>query len=59
MGSLAALANHLVADAPDAMLCADRNGVIRFWNGGCERIFGFASEEAIFKSMSCGRRCRK
>ena len=51
MGSLAALALRIVADAPDAILYADRNGVIQFWNGGCERMFGFDSEEAIGRSL--------
>jgi PAS domain S-box-containing protein len=50
-GSLAALALRIVADAPDAILYSDRNGIIQFWNGGCERIFGFASEEAIGRSL--------
>ncbi len=47
----AAMAAIIVADAPDAILYTDRDGVIRFWNGGCERIFGFTSEEAVGQSM--------
>ncbi|MBX9843393.1 MAG: PAS domain S-box protein [Xanthobacteraceae bacterium] len=35
----------------DAILLADRNGVIRFWNAGAVRIFGFAREEAIGQSL--------
>jgi PAS domain S-box-containing protein len=34
-------------EAPDGLLAVDRNGVIRFWNGGCERIFGFLAAEAV------------
>ena len=30
---------------------ADCSGVIQFWNHGCERIFGFSSDEAIGKSL--------
>jgi PAS domain-containing protein len=26
---------------------ADRNGIIQFWTGGCERIFGFTAKEAV------------
>ncbi|HEX7074073.1 MAG TPA: PAS domain S-box protein [Hyphomicrobiaceae bacterium] len=32
---------------PDGVLLADKDGVIRMWNAGCERIFGFTAEEAI------------
>ncbi len=41
----------LVRDAPDAVIYADGEGLIRFWNGGAERIFGFAEGEAIGKSL--------
>lgn len=45
------IANLLVAQAPDAILYADRDGIIRMWNGGCARIFGFAEEEAVGQSL--------
>ena len=32
---------------PDGVLLADKDGVIRMWNAGCERIFGFTADEAI------------
>lgn len=35
----------------DAILIADRQGVIRYWNGGAERILGFLAEEAVGQSM--------
>lgn len=41
------LAVRLVTEASDGILVSDRNGTIRFWNGGCERIFGFSAEEAV------------
>ena len=31
----------IVRNAPDAIIHADEDGVIRFWNHGAERIFGF------------------
>ena len=31
----------------DAILVADRQGIIRLWNPGAARIFGFSPEEAI------------
>ena len=41
----------LVRDAPDAIIYADSQGVIGFWNKGAERIFGFSEAEAIGKSL--------
>ncbi len=42
---------RIVAEAPDGVLFADQDGVIRFWNGGCQRIFGFSAQEAIGQSL--------
>ncbi len=41
----------LVREAPDAVIFADRDGVIRFWNAGAERIFGFDEAEATGRSL--------
>jgi len=41
----------LVQEAPDAIIFADAEGIIRFWNRGAERIFGFAEAEALGKSL--------
>jgi PAS domain S-box-containing protein len=41
----------LTREAPDAIVYADAEGVIRFWNRGAERIFGFAEPEAIGSSL--------
>ena len=35
----------------DAIIEADRDGIIGFWNPGAERIFGFTSNEAIGQSL--------
>jgi PAS domain S-box-containing protein len=35
----------------DANVAADRDGMIRFWNPGAERIFGYASSAAIGRSL--------
>jgi PAS domain S-box-containing protein len=48
---LAKLGRTLVNDIPDAVIYADRDGVIRFWNSGAERIFGFSREEALGRSL--------
>jgi PAS domain S-box-containing protein len=36
---------------PDAIVYADAEGVIRLWNRGATRIFGFAEEEALGRSL--------
>lgn len=41
----------LVRGMPDAVVYADGEGVIRFWNAGAERIFGFGAAEAIGQSL--------
>jgi PAS domain S-box-containing protein len=43
---------HLILDeAPDAIVYADAEGLIRFWNRGAERIFGFTAVEALGQSL--------
>jgi PAS domain-containing protein len=41
----------LVREAPDAIIFADAEGVIRFWNRSAERIFGFAEAQALGQSL--------
>lgn len=41
----------LVAHAPDAIIYADAEGIIRFWNAGAERVFGFSAREAVGRSL--------
>ena len=41
----------LVADAPDAIIYADADGLVRFWNHGAERIFGFSQLDALGRSL--------
>jgi PAS domain S-box-containing protein len=47
---------HIIGDAilsaqADAIIAANREGAIIFWNPGAERIFGFARAEAIGRSL--------
>ena len=35
----------------DAVVISDRDGVIRFWNGAAERLFGFTKTDALGKSL--------
>ena len=48
---LAEIALTVLHTIPDAVIYADREGLIRFWNASAERIFGFASEEAVGRSL--------
>jgi PAS domain S-box-containing protein len=41
----------LVHDGPDAIVYADFGGLIRFWNRGAERMFGYSAKEAIGSSL--------
>ena len=36
---------------PDAILFADREGIIRLWNQGAQEIFGYSATEAIGQSL--------
>ena len=45
--SLDWLCRRIVAEAGDAIIFADRDGIIRLWNQGAERIFGYGAEEAV------------
>ena len=45
------LTRSLLATRSDAIVVADRDGIIRFWNPGAERIFGHSAEEAIGRSL--------
>ena len=41
------LCERIVYASGDAVVFADRDGVIRLWNCGAERIFGYSRTEAI------------
>lgn len=43
--------NAILTEAPEAILAADVNGIIRLWNHGAERIFGTPATEAIGQSL--------
>ena len=48
---VAGFERRLIANASDGMLYADQDGIIRFWNAGCHRIFGFTEQEAVGQSL--------
>lgn len=41
----------LLNSPAEAIVYSDREGLIRFWNGGAERVFGFTAEEALGQSL--------
>ena len=49
--TLEQMAARVVAGASDAILFADREGILRLWNRGAEEMFGWSAAEAVGKSM--------
>jgi PAS domain S-box-containing protein len=45
------VAEAVLSARSDAIVAADRDGIIRFWNPGAERIFGHTRDEAIGRSL--------
>jgi PAS domain S-box-containing protein len=46
-----AIAQAILSTTSDAIIAADREGFIRFWNPGAERSFGHTSGAAIGQSL--------
>jgi PAS domain S-box-containing protein len=44
-------ARALAKSMPDAVIYADAEGRIRFWNQGAERMFGFTESEVLGQSL--------
>ncbi len=49
--SQASLCQAIVEQSTEAVIFADRDGVIRIWNRGAEAIFGFSAAEALGSSL--------
>jgi PAS domain S-box-containing protein len=45
------LAKAVLSTSSDAIIAADKDGIIRFWNPGAERIFGYTRDAAIGQSL--------
>ncbi len=45
------LCRQIVENAPDGVIVADRDGVIRLWNGGAEGIFGYRADEVQGRTL--------
>ena len=48
---ISTMSQQILALAPDAIMFADREGIIRMWNLGAERIFGTPAEKALGQSL--------
>jgi len=48
---IARFEEKLVQHAPDAIVYADIGGIIRYWNTGAERLFGFSALEAVGRTL--------
>lgn len=45
------LAARILDGSPDAILICDRMGIVRYWNRGAKRVFGFSTAEIVGASM--------
>ena len=45
------LASSIVNLSSDAIMFSDREGIIRLWNSGAEKMFGFTADEALGQSL--------
>ena len=52
MNISAEVAQALLSGRADAIIAADRAGIIRVWNPGAERLFGYARQEALEQSLN-------
>jgi PAS domain S-box-containing protein len=51
MISTSVLADAVLRTNSDAIVASDKDGIIKFWNPGAERIFGYTSGDAIGQSL--------
>jgi PAS domain S-box-containing protein len=51
MISRSGLAEAVLCTVSDAIVAADKDGIVRFWNPGAERVFGYSSGDAIGQSL--------
>lgn len=45
------LCRQIVEETQDAIIFADRDGVIRLWNSGAEVMFGYKADEVLGQSL--------
>jgi PAS domain S-box-containing protein len=47
----AVLCHRIVAATSDAVIFADRDGLVRLWNRGAELVFGYSAPEVLGQSL--------
>jgi PAS domain S-box-containing protein len=45
------LSDAILDAAADSIVACDHDGIIRFWNPGAERLFGYSSAEAVGRPL--------
>ncbi len=45
------LCQRVVEDSQIAIIFADRDGIIHFWNSGAEGIFGYSAKETVGQTL--------
>jgi PAS domain S-box-containing protein len=45
------LCRKIVEETQEAIIFADRSGVIRLWNAGAQEIFGYSADEAMGQTL--------
>ncbi|MCA3238428.1 MAG: PAS domain-containing protein [Curvibacter sp.] len=49
--SLESTALQILRSMPEAVIFCDLDGIVRVWNAGAEKVFGWSADEAIGQSM--------
>jgi PAS domain S-box-containing protein len=45
------IVTSIIEQTSDAIMYADQDGIVRLWNSGATRIFGYTAAEAIGRSL--------
>ena len=45
------LAHAVVTESAEAIVVSDPGGIIRLWNGGATRMFGYSADEAVGRDL--------
>ena len=51
MEAASEIAEQILDQAADALICADQTGSIIRWNRACAELFGFSAEEALGQNL--------
>lgn len=51
MSLAALLPEAILSTRADAIIAADRDGIVYFWNPGAERLFGYSADEAVGRAL--------